>query len=119
MARVMCRYQPWSATLSSWSGSVARHGLGGGLVKRGGHELLYGEGGQLAELLDLRRQSAQRGGVEQRDEPVGDPPGVDATAFRSAPWPPGWLFRLGHAALVALFGYFAMVYLGLAASRLT
>lgn len=44
---------------------------------------------------------------------------VDATAFRNAPWPPGLLFRLGHAALVALFGYFALVYLGLAASHLT
>ncbi|GAA0909210.1 hypothetical protein [Virgisporangium aurantiacum] len=39
---------------------------------------------------------------------------VDATAFRGAPWPRGWLFRLGHLALVALFGYFVVVYLGLA-----
>ena len=44
---------------------------------------------------------------------------IDATAFRAAPWPPGRLFRLGHAALVMLFGYFATVYLGLAASHLT
>lgn len=44
---------------------------------------------------------------------------VDATAFRGAPWPPGRLFRFGHAALVMLFGYFATVYLGLAVSRLT
>lgn len=44
---------------------------------------------------------------------------IDATAFRAAPWPPGRLFRLGHAALVALFGYFAVVYLALAATRLT
>jgi hypothetical protein len=43
---------------------------------------------------------------------------VDATGFRGAPWPPGRLYRLGHAALVALFGYFAVVYLGLAASHL-
>lgn len=38
---------------------------------------------------------------------------IDATSFRDAPWPPGRLFRLGHAALVALFLYFAVVYLGL------
>lgn len=44
---------------------------------------------------------------------------VDATAFRTAPWPRGWSFRLGHLALVALFGYFAVVYLGLALSYLT
>jgi hypothetical protein len=43
---------------------------------------------------------------------------VDATAFRHAPWPAGRLFRLGHVALVTLFGYFVVVYLGLAASRL-
>jgi hypothetical protein len=41
---------------------------------------------------------------------------VDATAFRRAPWPPGWLFRLGHVALMSLFGYFVVVYLGLALS---
>ena len=44
---------------------------------------------------------------------------VDATAFRAAPWPRGWSFRLGHLALVALFGYFAVVYLGLTLSYLT
>jgi hypothetical protein len=43
---------------------------------------------------------------------------VDATAFRDAPWPPGWLFRVGHLALVALFAYFAVVYLSLAATHL-
>jgi hypothetical protein len=43
---------------------------------------------------------------------------VDATAFRGAPWPRGWAFRLGHLALFALFGYFVAVYLGLAASHL-
>ena len=43
---------------------------------------------------------------------------IDVTAFRNAPWPPGILFRLGHAALVALFGYFAAVYLALAAVHL-
>jgi hypothetical protein len=43
---------------------------------------------------------------------------VDATAFRRAPWPTGWMFRLGHAGLVALFGYFVVVYLGLAVSHL-
>jgi hypothetical protein len=43
---------------------------------------------------------------------------VDATAFRGAPWPQGPLFRLGHAALLALFGYFAVVYLGLAVAHL-
>jgi hypothetical protein len=43
---------------------------------------------------------------------------VDATAFRGAPWPRGWLFRLGHLALVALFVYFVVVYLGLAVSHL-
>jgi hypothetical protein len=44
---------------------------------------------------------------------------VDATAFRSAPWPRGRLFRLAHLALVALFGYFVVVYLGLAIVHLT
>ena len=44
---------------------------------------------------------------------------VDATAFRGAPWPPGMLYRLGHLALLALFGYFVLVYLGLAVSHLT
>jgi hypothetical protein len=44
---------------------------------------------------------------------------VDATAFRGAPWPRGWLFRLAHLALVALFGYFVVVYLGLAIAHLT
>lgn len=44
---------------------------------------------------------------------------VDATAFRGAPWPRGWMFRLGHVALVALFCYFVVVYLGLAVSHLT
>ncbi|GAA1781726.1 hypothetical protein GCM10009682_00020 [Luedemannella flava] len=39
---------------------------------------------------------------------------VDATAFRRAPWPSGWVFRLGHVALTALFTYFAVVYLILA-----
>jgi hypothetical protein len=43
---------------------------------------------------------------------------VDATAFRGAPWPQGWLYRLAHVGLVALFAYFAVVYLGLAASHL-
>lgn len=43
---------------------------------------------------------------------------IDATTFRNAPWPPGWLFRLGHAAVVALFGYFSVVYLGVAAAHL-
>jgi hypothetical protein len=43
---------------------------------------------------------------------------VEATAFRNAPWPRGWLFRLGHLALVALFGYFVVVHLGLAVSHL-
>lgn len=43
---------------------------------------------------------------------------VDATAFRGAPWPAGRLYRLGHVALVTLFGYFVVVYLGLAAAHL-
>jgi hypothetical protein len=43
---------------------------------------------------------------------------VDATAFRGAPWPRGALYRAGHVALVAMFGYFAAVYLGLAAAHL-
>ena len=43
---------------------------------------------------------------------------VDATTFRTAPWPPGWLFRLGHAALVALFGYFSLVYIGVSVAYL-
>lgn len=43
---------------------------------------------------------------------------IDATTFRNAPWPPGWLFRLGHVAVVALFGYFSLVYLGVAAAYL-
>jgi hypothetical protein len=43
---------------------------------------------------------------------------VDATTFRGAPWPRGWLFRLGHLALMTLFGYFVAVYLGLAVSHL-
>lgn len=44
--------------------------------------------------------------------------GVDATAFRDAPWPAGWLYRLAHVALLALFAFFVVVYLGLAASNL-
>jgi hypothetical protein len=43
---------------------------------------------------------------------------VDVTAFRAAPWPPGWLYRLGHAALLALLSYFAVVYLGLAITHI-
>jgi hypothetical protein len=43
---------------------------------------------------------------------------IDATTFRTAPWPSGRLFRLGHAALVALFGYFSIVYLAVAATHL-
>jgi hypothetical protein len=43
---------------------------------------------------------------------------IDTTAFRAAPWPRGWVYRLGHAALVALFCYFTVVYLGIAATHL-
>lgn len=43
---------------------------------------------------------------------------IDFTAFRGAPWPRGWLFRFGHLALVCLWIYFVMVYLGLAVSHL-
>jgi hypothetical protein len=43
---------------------------------------------------------------------------VDATALRDAPLTRGVPYGLGHIALVALFGYFVLVYLGLAVSYL-